>query len=122
MYLKIIKYTFCTLVIITTTLYTIESTVSPNYQECDRSISTHSLVTGSHGLYTTNTNRKCNSFYLMKLRSYLFNDNKASFYMYKMSTVFHSDKYYWLYISAIQGNKKAQKIIMQGSHIDWTNH
>ena len=83
---------------------------TPNYKKCDRSILLYYKEQSFHIKVSTPTERKCsqNFFLAMKLRSFFLNDSNASYYLYKMSTKFNSDKYYWLYISAKQGNIKAK--------------
>ena len=118
---KIIKYIFCITLALLSTLYIVLIFSSPNYDKCDKAISTYYENQNKSIRVTTPIVRKCNLYYQLKLRSYFLNDNKASFYLYKISTRFHSDKYYWLYISAMQGNKEAQELITKGNIIDWTS-
>ena len=94
---------------------------TPNYEKCDKAIYAYSEKQSKSIRVSTPIERKCSLYYQLKLRSYFLNDSKASFYLYKISTRFHSDKYYWLYISAMQGNKEAQELITKGNSIDWTS-
>ncbi len=87
---------------------------TPNYKKCDRDILLYDKKQSLDIRASTPTERKCsyNFFLAMKLRSFFLNDSNASFYIYKMSTKFNSDKYYWLYISAKQGNVEAKEKLL----------
>ena len=96
------------------TFYAIILLKTPNYKKCNSDISLYDINKSTNTRASTPTERKCgyNFFLAMKLRSFFLNDSNASFYIYKMSTKFNSDKYYWLYISAKQGNVEAKEKLL----------